>query len=99
MLPSYQLSVELCAVVRRYAPRFGLVDKPGGRKAHKAPTRKRLEEEGGKMAFGLQKTLEAIPDELPKREKIEVRALRDRYPFMVVIVRPSLSFVKYIITL
>ncbi len=28
----------LCGVVRRVAPRFGLVDRPGGRKAHRAPT-------------------------------------------------------------
>lgn len=28
----------LCALVRLWAPRFGLVDHPGGRKAHRAPT-------------------------------------------------------------
>lgn len=35
---AFALSVGLCALTRRLAPRFGLVDRPGGRKAHKAPT-------------------------------------------------------------
>ncbi len=35
---SFLLSTLLCSIVRRVAPRLGLVDKPGGRKAHKAPT-------------------------------------------------------------
>lgn len=35
---AFVLSALLCGVVRRVAPRFGLVDKPGGRKAHRAPT-------------------------------------------------------------
>ena len=32
------LSCALCAATRRIAPRFGFVDNPGGRKAHRAPT-------------------------------------------------------------
>jgi UDP-GlcNAc:undecaprenyl-phosphate/decaprenyl-phosphate GlcNAc-1-phosphate transferase len=35
---SFALSTLLCAITRAVAPRFGLVDKPGGRKAHRAPT-------------------------------------------------------------
>ena len=35
---SLSLSVWICGIVRHVAPRFGLVDKPGGRKAHLAPT-------------------------------------------------------------
>jgi UDP-GlcNAc:undecaprenyl-phosphate/decaprenyl-phosphate GlcNAc-1-phosphate transferase len=35
---AFVLSAGLCALVRQWAPRFGLVDSPGGRKAHKAPT-------------------------------------------------------------
>ena len=35
---SFTLSVFFCAAARVLAPRFGLVDKPGGRKAHRAPT-------------------------------------------------------------
>src|SRR4051794_36332152 len=31
---AFLLSAVLCGVVRRLAPRLGLVDKPGGRKAH-----------------------------------------------------------------
>jgi UDP-GlcNAc:undecaprenyl-phosphate GlcNAc-1-phosphate transferase len=38
ILVSFLLSFVLCAGTRRYAPRFGLVDKPGGRKAHRAAT-------------------------------------------------------------
>jgi UDP-GlcNAc:undecaprenyl-phosphate/decaprenyl-phosphate GlcNAc-1-phosphate transferase len=35
---SFLLSLVLCAIMRVVAPRCGLVDNPGGRKAHKAPT-------------------------------------------------------------
>lgn len=35
---AFAVSVALCGVVRTLAPRVGLVDRPGGRKAHKAPT-------------------------------------------------------------
>ena len=35
---SFLLSAVLCALTRKIAPLFGLVDRPGGRKAHKAPT-------------------------------------------------------------
>ena len=35
---SFALSVVLSGLARVVAPRFGLVDKPGGRKAHRAPT-------------------------------------------------------------
>ncbi len=35
---SFALGVLLGGVARVVAPRFGLVDKPGGRKAHRAPT-------------------------------------------------------------
>ncbi len=28
----------LCLVARHYAPRWGLVDRPGGHKGHRAPT-------------------------------------------------------------
>jgi UDP-GlcNAc:undecaprenyl-phosphate/decaprenyl-phosphate GlcNAc-1-phosphate transferase len=35
---AFVLSWLLCGAVRVLAPRIGLVDKPGGRKAHKAPT-------------------------------------------------------------
>jgi UDP-GlcNAc:undecaprenyl-phosphate GlcNAc-1-phosphate transferase len=35
---SFAIGTALTALARAIAPRFGLVDKPGGRKAHKAPT-------------------------------------------------------------
>jgi UDP-GlcNAc:undecaprenyl-phosphate GlcNAc-1-phosphate transferase len=35
---AFLLSAFLCLLVRRVAPRFGFVDSPGGRKAHRAPT-------------------------------------------------------------
>ena len=35
---SFALSAVLCAAARKIAPKAGLVDRPGGRKAHKAPT-------------------------------------------------------------
>ncbi len=35
---SFTVGVVLAAVVRVVAPRFGFVDKPGGRKAHRQPT-------------------------------------------------------------
>lgn len=35
---AFALSASLCMAVRVLAPRIGLVDHPGGRKAHKAPT-------------------------------------------------------------
>ncbi len=37
-LLAFLLSAILCAGVRAIAPRIGLIDSPGGRKAHKAPT-------------------------------------------------------------
>jgi UDP-GlcNAc:undecaprenyl-phosphate GlcNAc-1-phosphate transferase len=37
-LASFALSIVLSGLVRKIAPRFGLVDRPGGRKAHRAPT-------------------------------------------------------------
>jgi UDP-GlcNAc:undecaprenyl-phosphate GlcNAc-1-phosphate transferase len=37
-LASFALGTALSALARRISPRFGLVDKPGGRKAHRAPT-------------------------------------------------------------
>jgi UDP-GlcNAc:undecaprenyl-phosphate GlcNAc-1-phosphate transferase len=38
MVIAFGLGVVLCGLTRRWAPRFGLVDVPGGRKAHAAPT-------------------------------------------------------------
>ncbi|WP_435007432.1 MraY family glycosyltransferase [Tundrisphaera lichenicola] len=38
VVASFGLSALLCSVARVIAPRFGLVDRPGGRKAHRAPT-------------------------------------------------------------
>jgi UDP-GlcNAc:undecaprenyl-phosphate/decaprenyl-phosphate GlcNAc-1-phosphate transferase len=38
VVSAFALSVGLCALARRWAPRVGLIDSPGGRKAHKAPT-------------------------------------------------------------
>ncbi len=38
VLISFALSVGLSRLARTVAPRFGLVDNPGGRKAHRAPT-------------------------------------------------------------
>jgi len=35
---AFALGLALCAIARVVAPRFGLVDRPGGRKAHRAPT-------------------------------------------------------------
>ncbi len=35
---AFILGIVFTAIARRIAPRFSLVDKPGGRKAHKAPT-------------------------------------------------------------
>jgi UDP-GlcNAc:undecaprenyl-phosphate GlcNAc-1-phosphate transferase len=34
---SFLLSVAFCGLARRWAPRFGLVDRPGGHKGHGAP--------------------------------------------------------------
>lgn len=38
IVSAFVLSALLCGLTRAVAPRFGLVDKPGGRKAHRAPT-------------------------------------------------------------
>lgn len=38
VVASFALSAVLSGLARVVAPRFGLVDKPGGRKAHRAPT-------------------------------------------------------------
>jgi UDP-GlcNAc:undecaprenyl-phosphate/decaprenyl-phosphate GlcNAc-1-phosphate transferase len=38
VVTSFALSALLSGLARVVAPRFGLVDRPGGRKAHKAPT-------------------------------------------------------------
>src|SRR5690242_12283640 len=38
VVAAFVLSALVCEIVRRLAPRVGLVDKPGGRKAHRAPT-------------------------------------------------------------
>lgn len=38
VLASFILGALLSGLARRVAPRFGLVDRPGGRKAHRAPT-------------------------------------------------------------
>jgi UDP-GlcNAc:undecaprenyl-phosphate GlcNAc-1-phosphate transferase len=38
VVASFALGVFLCGLARVVAPKFGLVDKPGGRKAHRAPT-------------------------------------------------------------
>jgi UDP-GlcNAc:undecaprenyl-phosphate/decaprenyl-phosphate GlcNAc-1-phosphate transferase len=35
---AFVLSAMLCALARRWAPRFGYLDRPGGHKGHKAPT-------------------------------------------------------------
>lgn len=35
---AFVLSLALCALVRLLAPKLGLVDRPGGRKAHRRPT-------------------------------------------------------------
>jgi UDP-GlcNAc:undecaprenyl-phosphate/decaprenyl-phosphate GlcNAc-1-phosphate transferase len=35
---AFGLSVGLCSLVRKIAPRWGFVDRPGGHKGHKAPT-------------------------------------------------------------
>jgi UDP-GlcNAc:undecaprenyl-phosphate GlcNAc-1-phosphate transferase len=35
---AFVLSAVLCAIARRYAPRWGFVDRPGGHKGHRAPT-------------------------------------------------------------
>jgi UDP-GlcNAc:undecaprenyl-phosphate GlcNAc-1-phosphate transferase len=35
---SFAVSAGLCTLVRTYAPRWGLLDRPGGHKGHKAPT-------------------------------------------------------------
>lgn len=37
-LSAFLLSAALCGLTRRVAPRLGLVDRPGGRKAHPRPT-------------------------------------------------------------
>jgi UDP-GlcNAc:undecaprenyl-phosphate/decaprenyl-phosphate GlcNAc-1-phosphate transferase len=38
IVASFALSALLCGLARILAPKVGLVDKPGGRKAHRAPT-------------------------------------------------------------
>jgi UDP-GlcNAc:undecaprenyl-phosphate/decaprenyl-phosphate GlcNAc-1-phosphate transferase len=35
---SFAVSAGLCTLIRRYAPRWGLLDRPGGHKGHKTPT-------------------------------------------------------------
>src|SRR5947209_3974367 len=45
---AFALSVALCGATRVVAPRLGLVDRPGGRKAHRRPTPL-----GGGVAFWL----------------------------------------------
>jgi UDP-GlcNAc:undecaprenyl-phosphate GlcNAc-1-phosphate transferase len=45
---AFALSVVLCAVVRRLAPKWGFVDRPGGHKGHRAPTPL-----GGGLVIGL----------------------------------------------
>jgi UDP-GlcNAc:undecaprenyl-phosphate GlcNAc-1-phosphate transferase len=35
---AFLLSAGLCTLARRYAPRWGFVDRPGGHKGHRAPT-------------------------------------------------------------
>jgi UDP-GlcNAc:undecaprenyl-phosphate GlcNAc-1-phosphate transferase len=35
---AFVLSVALCELARRWAPRFGLIDRPGGHKGHRTPT-------------------------------------------------------------
>ncbi len=37
-LSAFLLAVALCGLTRRVAPRVGLIDRPGGRKAHARPT-------------------------------------------------------------
>src|SRR5262245_47713995 len=34
----FALGAVLCGLVRRLAPRWGLIDRPGGHKAHREPT-------------------------------------------------------------
>lgn len=55
VVASFALSVGFSGLARRVAPRFGLVDKPGGRKAHLAPTPL-----GGGVAIWLTMTLMLI---------------------------------------
>ena len=38
LVPSFLVSLLVAYLARRYAPRFGLVDRPGHRKLHSAPT-------------------------------------------------------------
>jgi UDP-GlcNAc:undecaprenyl-phosphate GlcNAc-1-phosphate transferase len=70
------LSAFFCALVRRWAPRLGLVDRPGGHKGHKTPTPL-----GGGVAIWLTTVLvlgagalavklggEAFPDALARYE-------------------------------
>jgi hypothetical protein len=53
--------------------------------AHKEPTRKLLTQKGNeKTAYGLQKSLEAIPDELPARETIKVILAEKPSPHLIV---------------
>ena len=35
---SCMICVGLCSLARRYAPRWGFVDRPGGHKGHRTPT-------------------------------------------------------------
>lgn len=79
---SFALSVLLCGLTRRWAPRFGLVDRPGGRKAHKAPTPM-----GGGVAIWLTVVtilgasalvLRLDPGDLPTALAVHARGLWDR---------------------
>ncbi len=60
VVASFALTALLSALTRVVAPRFGLVDKPGGRKAHRAPTPM-----GGGVAIWLTVVVMAGPGRSP----------------------------------
>ncbi|MFO0959492.1 MAG: MraY family glycosyltransferase [Isosphaeraceae bacterium] len=77
-------STLLCAGMKRFAPLVGLVDKPGGRKAHKAPTPL-----GGGVAFAAALglvllagwlVLAHMPGLLPPEVARYADGLRSRWP-------------------
>lgn len=88
-------SALLCGATRKIAPIVGLVDKPGGRKAHKAPTPL-----GGGVAFatalglvllGGWLVLAHAPGLLPPEVSRYAEGLRSRWPELVGILGLSSS--------
>lgn len=85
----FALSAGLCALARRYAPRWGLVDRPGGHKGHRQPTPL-----GGGVAIWLTMLLILLAGTaivfldgrwLPGPLSIHIDGARSKFPQLVLI--------------